>query len=214
MGAGEPHRQAVFELWAGQPQRAACSRLLGQLNPLICQWVISGTQAGKATDSLGQTDKHTVHTYIHRMTHMNTRMKQTFTPPKFSVIKWPVAAHRRALKGQSIVCWRYSENCHGAKAFECSCGLNVLLTRGNRSWPLFPSYRHRQRLCVFMCSRPGHVGTCLYNLYRNLVSGSTCITINKAMQSDINTQSLEWSEATREADQSSGRSSISVLITG
>lgn len=51
------------------------------------------------------------------------------------------------------------------QSFECSWGLNVLLTPGNRSWLLFPSYRRRQRLCVLMCVRTGHVGTCLFNLY-------------------------------------------------
>lgn len=45
--------QRASELQAGQLQRAACSRLLGQLNPLICQWVIPGTRVGKAADSTG-----------------------------------------------------------------------------------------------------------------------------------------------------------------
>lgn len=63
----------AFELEAGQLQKAACNRLLGQLNPLICQWVISGTQAGKATDSTGYTET----THIIKIKPQNDSSKQT-----------------------------------------------------------------------------------------------------------------------------------------
>lgn len=60
--------ERASELQAGQLQRAACSRLLGQLNPLICQWVISGTRLGKATDSTGYTETtHIIRTKRHQM---------------------------------------------------------------------------------------------------------------------------------------------------
>lgn len=59
--------EQASELQAGQLQRAACSRLLGQLNPLICQWVISGTRLGKATDSTGHTEMtHTITTKLYQ----------------------------------------------------------------------------------------------------------------------------------------------------
>lgn len=159
MVAGEPHRQAVFELWAGQPQRAACSRLLGQLNPLICQWVISGTQTSKATDSRGQTDKHTVHTYTRGHTWTHTR-PNTYTS-QILTYQMTCCCAQKSLIGAIYSLFEVFRELSWCQSFECSCGLNVLLTLGNRSWPLFPSYRHRQRLCVCMCGRPGHVGTCL-----------------------------------------------------
>lgn len=59
--------EQASELQAAQLQRAACSRLLGQLNPLICQWVISGTRVGKATDSTGYTEMtHTIKTKLYK----------------------------------------------------------------------------------------------------------------------------------------------------
>lgn len=59
------------------------------------------------------------------------------------------------------------------QSFECSWGLNVLLTLGNRSRPLSPPYRRGQRLCVLTCVGTGHVGTCPYDLYRSRQPAST-----------------------------------------
>lgn len=81
------------------------------------------------------------------------------------------------------------------QSFECSWGLNVLLTLGNRSWPLSPSYRGGQRLCVLMCVGSGHVGTCSYNLYWSFACTQLtkqCIDKRKVTHTHtLNTKSLK-----------------------
>lgn len=91
--------ERASELQAGQLQRAACSRLLGQLNPLICQWVISGTRLGKATDSTGYTETtHIIRTKLHQM----DSSKQT-VDVHASDVKAEVTTTSGILRGPSLL---------------------------------------------------------------------------------------------------------------
>lgn len=154
---GEPHRRLVFEPWTGLPQRAACNRLLGQLNPLICQWVISGTHTSKATE--GQTNVQCTTKSIFKQTYSMSAplLHRVHTAATGDTFKWNSKEYLRELL--------WYQSC------ECNWGLNAPLTVGNRSRPLFPSYRNRQRLSVFMSwVRACQDMSTSYNLYERLVS--------------------------------------------
>lgn len=81
--------------------------------------------------------------------------KRTHTGKQTCLIILAVTVHSGALKGRIYRTFEVFRELSWCQSFECSWGLNVLLTLGNRSRPLFPSYRHRQRLCVLMCVGPG-----------------------------------------------------------
>ncbi len=129
----------------------------------------------------------------------------------------------KCLKGGSYRKFEVFKELSWCQSFECSWGLNVLLTLGNRSCPLFPSYRRRQRLCVLMCWARACWDMSVQHIWEPCIA-DYMHTINKAMQRHPHTctqtqthgpththvQSLECMQASREVDRISRHSSISL----